>query len=378
MIISKKTVLKNNQENKFYIKINLGFFESGEKSEQPTDKRRKKARDEGQVAQSKEIQTAVVLLSSFYALKIFSGFIYKRCADVFKFNLNLISDINDIFNKEYIIKYVSDAFLKVVVICIPVFAMSLAFGLLANIIQVGWNPTAKPLIPKFDKFNPINGFKKMFSMRSIVEFFKSFMILFVISIGIYNCLKNELNQIQTIMIMDLASAMIYIGNLCIKLGTTVGYYFIVIAILDYAYERYSHYKKIKMTKQEVKDEYKQSEGDPQIKGKIKSKMREISMRRMMQEVPNADVVITNPTHYAVAIKYDKEKNPAPVVVAKGADHLARRIKELAAQNNIELVENKPLARTLYKTVDIGKAIPPELYSAVAEVLAFVYKLKNKY
>lgn len=370
-------IKKNNYESKFYIKINLSFFEAGDKTEAPTPRRIKKAREEGQVAQSKEIQTAVIILASFYCLKIFSKFIYEKCLNVLYENINLISDIDNIFTKDYMIKYISHVFLGVIIICIPIFSVCLIVGLVANLIQVGWNPTVKPLMPKFDKFNPINGLKKIFSMKSIIEFLKSLLVLGVISLAIYNCLKGELNQIQSIMIMDLMPAMVYIGNLCIKIGTTVGYYFIVIAVLDFSYERYSHFKRLKMTKQEIKDEYKQADGDPLIKGQIRQKMREISMRRMMQEVPNADVVITNPTHYAVAIRYDKAKNPVPVVVAKGVDHVARRIKEIAAENNVEMVENRPLARELYKTVDIGKAIPQELYAAVAEVLAFVYKLKNK-
>lgn len=370
-------IKKNNYENKFFIKINLSFFEAGDKSEAPTPKRKEKARSEGQVAQSKEIQNAVIILAAFYCLKIFSKFIYEKCLSVFHENISLISDIDNIFTKDYMVKFISHSFLAVIIICIPIFSFCLICGLVTNIIQVGWKPTHKPLMPKLDKFNPINGFKKMFSMKSVMEFLKSLLVLMIISLAIYNCLKGELNQIQSLMLMDLMPAMIYIGNLCIKIGTTVGYYFIVIAILDYSYVRYSHFKSLKMSKQEIKDEYKQADGNPVIKGQIRQKMREISMRRMMQEVPNADVVITNPTHYAVAIKYDKTKNPVPVVIAKGVDHVARRIKEIAAENNVEMVENRPLARELYKTVDIGKAIPQELYAAVAEVLAFVYKLKNK-
>jgi flagellar biosynthetic protein FlhB len=177
--------------------------------------------------------------------------------------------------------------------------------------------------------------------------------------------------------MPLNQAISLIGNIVINLGIKISVIYMIIAFIDLFYQRHKFHEEIKMTKQEVKDEYKNSEGDPQIKGKIRSKMREASQRRMMQDVPKADVVITNPTHYAVAILYDASKAPAPVVLAKGADYLALKIKEIAKDNKVEIVENKPLARMLYANVDIGQQIPPELYQAVAEVLAMVYKMQGK-
>jgi flagellar biosynthetic protein FlhB len=177
--------------------------------------------------------------------------------------------------------------------------------------------------------------------------------------------------------MEIGIATAYIGNLVVDMGLTVGMVFILIAVLDYAYTRYKHNKELKMTKKEVKDEWKQTEGDPMVKSKIKQKMREVSMRRMMQAVPKADVIITNPTHYAVALSYDLQRAGAPIVVAKGVDFLAKRIRELAINNNIQIVENPALARTLYSEVGINEEIPAELYEAVAEILAYVFKLKNK-
>jgi flagellar biosynthetic protein FlhB len=190
-------------------------------------------------------------------------------------------------------------------------------------------------------------------------------------------IKKEINSIQLLLNMEVLQAIAYVGNLIIDIGLMVGMYFLFLALADFVYQKFDLKKNLKMTKQEVKEEYKNSEGNPEIKGKIKQRMREASMRRMMADIPKADVIITNPTHFAVAIRYDKDKAVAPTVIAKGADYLAQRIKEVARDNNVEIIENKYLARTLYATVDIGREIPEELYQAVAEVLAFVYNLKNK-
>lgn len=369
-------VSKSNYNEKFYIDINLSFFE-GEKTEKPTQKKKNKAREEGQVSISREIATAITIISVFLGIKIFSKFIYDQFLKLSSINFDLIKSIDDIYNETYMKQLGISIILKIIIICLPVFLIALIVSIITNVVQVGWHPTFKPLQPKFDAFNPVNGLKKMFSFKQIVDLFTSILKVVFIAFAIYSVIKGKVKQIQTLMLMDIFKAMTYIGSLCIDIGTRVGYYFIIIAILDFIYQKFSHLKKLKMTKQELKEEYKQIDGDPIIKSKIKQKMRESSLRRMMQEIPNADVVITNPTHYAIAIKYDRNKETAPTVVAKGVDHLAKRIKEIANQNQIEIVENKPLARALYDTVDIGKEIPPELYQAVAEVLAFVYKLKNK-
>lgn len=366
---------KSKYKDNFYIKLNLSFFE-GDKTEKPTARKMEKAVEQGQFAISQEIATAIIFIFGFISLRSFGKYMYEKSLELFYNNFMRISDIKQIFEISYITKLISFMFLKIMIICLPIFAVIMILGLISNIAQVGWHPNVKLLKPKFSNFNPINGVKRLISFKSIIEFVKSLLKLVIIGFAIYSCLKGQISKIQTLLVMDLFLGFQYIGNLSMDIGIKVGLYFIVIAVLDYAYQRYSHIKKLKMTKQEVKDEYKMSEGDPQIKGKIKQKMREISMRRMMQEIPNADVIITNPTHYAVAIKYDSNKSIAPVVVAKGVDHLARRIKEIAKENNVEIVENKPLARALYNTVDVGKEIPQELYQAVAEVLAFVYKLRN--
>lgn len=366
--------------NKNYIKINLQYFagsESGEKTEQPTSKKSEDARNEGQVAKSVELTTAFLFIGMFFALKTFGKYMYDKILAVMIYSISLFEIINDgILDTDFINKFIGYMFGQILLILTPLFIMAITVGIVTNIIQVKWHPTTKPLKPKFSRMSPLQGFKRLFSAKSLIELAKSFFKLLVISLVIYNIIKKEISSLQLLLDMELLQATMYIGDLIVDIGLNVGMYFLFIALADYAYQRYDLNKNLKMTKQEVKEEYKNIEGNPQIKGKIRQKMREASMRRMMQDVPKADVIITNPTHFAVAIKYDKEKSLAPIVVAKGEDHLALRIKEVAKQNKIEIVENKYLARTLYSTVDIGKQIPPELYQAVAEVLAFVYNLKN--
>ena len=246
-----------------------------------------------------------------------------------------------------------------------------------DVAQVGWHPTGKPLQPKFNKLNPLSGMKKIFSKNSLVELIKSILKISLVLYVAWDYLRKHSEGLFLLYDMGLKSGIAAAGNLVINLGIRIAITYLIIAFADYAYQRWKHNDDLKMTKQEVKDEYKQQEGDPQIKGKIRQKMREVSQRRMMQNLPKADVVITNPTHYAVAIQYDADHYDAPMVIAKGADYLAQKIKETARENNIEIVENKPLARMLYANVEVGELIPPELYQAVAEVLAFVYKLKGK-
>lgn len=362
------------------LKINLGFFaeegQGGEKTEAPTQKKREKAREEGQVAMSPEIANAVLYLVIFNALKAFSPYILQKTQEVFYLSLDKSQKFDYIYDQKYMADFIGEMFLRAILTSMPMLCVALAVGVICSLLQVGWKPTTKPLMPKFSKLNPIKGIKKIFSFRAIVNLFKSLAKLFIIGYVIVEKLLKEMNVIPNLMNMTFMDSVAYVGNLAVDLGVAVGGWFLVIAVIDYAYQRFKHEKDLKMSKYELKQEYKQSEGDPQIKGKIRQRMQEAAMRRMMQDIPQADVIITNPTHFAVAIKYDRSGARAPIVVAKGVDHLAQRIKTIARENKIEIVENKPLARALYATVDIGKEIPQELYQAVAEVLAFVYKLKE--
>lgn len=361
------------------LSYNLQFFADKDgKTEKATPRKREKAREEGQVTKSMEVNTAFLLIFMFIGIKLFASFIYERITSIFDKTYILFPQLDDIFTDTYVLKFVPYMFIQTIIIIAPLFAIAMSIGLITNFIQVGWHPTLKPLKPKFGRLNPITGFSRLFSKQALVELLKSLGKVAIISIIIYSSIVDEIENVLLLLDMELMQFIQFIGNIAINVGIKVGLFFLFVAVADYFFQRYEHEQNLKMTKEEVKEEYKMTEGNPQIKSKIKQKMREVSMRRMMNDIPKADVVITNPTHYAVVIQYDSNISSAPVVIAKGVDYLAMRIKSIAGENHIEIVENKPLARALYQTVDIGEEIPPELYQAVAEVLAFVYSLKNSF
>ena len=373
------------QNNLLIIEYNLQFFAKdgpgGEKTEQPTSKKLSDARKEGQVAKSKEIGNAFSLLALLLVMKLYLGSMGNAFLRGFHAVYNQIPDIIKMYNGELPIAsihlLIRTMMLQLLIIIAPILLIGLAVAFVCDLVQVKWRPTSKPLKPKFSKLNPIKGMKRFFSANSIVELLKSLAKLAVIGYVVYSYLQDRLSQVLILYDISLNQAIALIGEIVVDLGIRIAAIYMIIAFLDFAYQKWKFKEDMKMTKQEVKDEYKNQEGDPQIKSKQKQRMREASMRRMMQQLPEADVVITNPTHYAVAIKYDPDKYDAPYVLAKGENHLAQRIKDVAKENNIEIVENKPLARMLYANVEIGELIPPELYQAVAEVLAFVYHLKGK-
>ena len=266
--------------------------------------------------------------------------------------------------------------LKSLIIMLPFMAFGFVVTLLVSIVQVGWKVSTKPMKPELSKLNPLNGFKRIFSKDSLFELVKSILKIVIIIYIAYTSIKDNANDLFALYDLGLNQAVALVGTLIINTGIKISIVYLVIGLADFIYQKHKFNEDMKMTKQEVKDEYKNTEGDPQIKGRQRRKMQEVSQKRMMQDVPKADVVITNPTHFAVALKYEAEVSSAPVVLAKGEDYLAQKIKEVARENKIEIVENKPLARMLYHNVDVGAEIPPELYQAVAEVLAAVYKAKN--
>ena len=266
--------------------------------------------------------------------------------------------------------------LKSLIIMLPFMAFGFVVTLLVSIVQVGWKVSTKPMKPELSKLNPLNGFKRLFSKDSLFELVKSILKIVIIIYIAYTSIKDNANDLFALYDLGLNQAVALVGTLIINTGIKISIVYLVIGLADFIYQKHKFNEDMKMTKQEVKDEYKNTEGDPQIKGRQRRKMQEVSQKRMMQDVPKADVVITNPTHFAVALKYEAEVSSAPVVLAKGEDYLAQKIKEVARENKIEIVENKPLARMLYHNVDVGAEIPPELYQAVAEVLAAVYKAKN--
>ncbi len=367
------------------LRYNLQFFakegQGGEKTEPATEKKLSDARKEGQVAKSKEIAIAFGLLALFVGMKVWIGYMSGQFLDIFALIYNKIPETVTFWHGEMPVNdiriLVSHALLQTLLIMAPALMVGLLVAFLCDVAQVGWKPTGKPLQPKFNKLSPISGFKRIFSMNSLVELIKSIAKILLIVYICYSYLKDKWPLLYLFYELPLLDALQTISSLVTDLGIRVSATYMIIAFADLIYQRVKFANDMKMTKQEIKDEYKQSEGDPQIKGRIRQKMREVSQRRMMQNLPQADVVITNPTHYAVAVKYDPAVAEAPVVLAKGEDYLAARIKEVAKENHIEIVENKPLARMLYANVDVGQTVPPELYQAVAEVLAFVYHLQGK-
>lgn len=367
------------------LEYDLQFFAAegmgGEKTEPATEKKLSDARKEGQVAKSREIANGLGLLTVFLVLKIWVGHMGYQFINVFSVIYERIPEVVTFWHGNMPQQDTAIAFrqmlLQAIIIMVPLLLLGLVVAFLSDVVQVGWKPTGKPLQPKFSKLNPLSGFKRIFSANALVELIKSILKIGLITYICYNYLKDKWPLLFSLYDMDLMQAIALIGGTVTDLGIRVSLVYMIISAADFIYQKYKFSKDMRMTKQEIKEEYKQQEGDPQIKGRIRQKMQEASRRRMMQNLPQADVVITNPTHYAVAIKYDPEVADAPIVIAKGEDYLAAKIKEIAREHQIEIVENKPLARMLYANVDVGQAVPPELYQAVAEVLAFVYHLQGK-
>ncbi len=367
------------------LEYNLQWFakdgEGGEKTEPATAKKLADARKEGQVAKSQEINHAIGLVALFVILKICVSFVGERFLGMFSLIYNKIPELIDesvgglsVFMAGQVL---GNVLLTILTTMAPFLAVGFIVALLGNILQFRWLVTTKPMRPKFSKINPLSGFKRIFSKDSLFELLKSIVKIALILYVAYSSIKDHQNDLFLLYDIPLLQVVLLVGTIVIDTGLKIALIYIFVGIADFVYQKHKFKEDMKMTKQEVKDEFKNTEGNPEIKGRQRSKMREASQRRMMQSLPSADVVITNPTHYAVAIKYDAKQHAAPIVLAKGENFLAQKIKEVARENHIEIVENKPLARMLYANVDVGQEVPPELYQAVAEVLAFVYSLREK-
>ncbi len=347
-----------------------------EKTEQPTPKRLQEAREKGNVPKSTEVNSALVLLGGVGLIYLSGGFIYHKLILIFK----------GIFNGGYMINLTDDNILFYLfrglrIIGLPTFLFMvgiMVIAVAASVMQVGFLLTPQPLIPKGERLNPFKGIKKvLFSARTIEESVKNLVKLTIVLTIAYLAMKGYQNVFPLLVDQEVSQ----IGEFMVKGALTItfkiGLALAFIAGGDYAFQRYEHTKNLKMTKQEIKEETKQTEGDPKIKSRIRAMQLEMSRRRMMQEVPKADVVITNPTHYAVALKYEPGKMVSPKVIAKGKNRIALKIREIAEQHGVPVMEDPPLARALYQVVQIGEEVPEKFFQAVAEVLAYVYKIKNK-
>ena len=344
-----------------------------EKTESATPKKRSEARKKGQVAHSREIPSVLVLFGSIGFFFFVGSWMFWSLVQVIRGFFESTANIQwSVENLHVFLWQVSE---KLARILLPFVMVIMLSGIIGNICQVGFLFSGQPLTPNLSKLNPISGFKRLFSLRSLIEMAKGLAKIMIVGWVSYIMVKGEMDAMPTLIRMDVLAIFSFVGRVALRILIATSIVMLVLAALDYLYQHWQHEKDLKMTKQEVKDEHKQAEGDPAVKSRIRSAQREMARQRMMEAVPGATVVITNPTHLAIALKFENSFH-APVVVAKGAGFIAERIRSIAKANGIPIIEQKSLARALFKSVEIGQFIPVELYRAVAEILAYVYRLKG--
>ncbi len=346
------------------------------KTEKATPKKREDERKKGNIFQSKDVISAASILALFYTMKILFPFFYQYMTLFFVRYVSYIHSYKTL-TESNAMDVLRDSVIAVLLLAGPMMLIAVVVGIVATGVQTGFRFSKENLKIKFSKLSLLQGFKRMFSLRSITELVKALIKISIMAVILYLEFQKIIVYFTQLMYEDIMQATCFILNSIMNIVIQISLAFVVIAALDYLYQWWEYERNIKMTKQEIKEEYKQIEGDPIIKGQIKDRQRRMAQQRMMQKVPTADVIIRNPTHFAVALKYDAEKNGAPLVVAKGQDYVALKIIEIAEQYHIPMTENKPLARALYSTVKVGREIPPEFYVVLAEVMAWVYSLKRE-
>jgi flagellar biosynthetic protein FlhB len=348
----------------------------GDKSEEPTPHKLREARKKGQIAKSKEITAAILVIATY---QIFKGQAQKMWLEIVAFSemiFRMIPDARDNFSEGSSVSLIYMSITNLIQYILPLLISVFVIALLAELMQTRFLYSTESVKPKLEKINPISGFKRLFSMKGLVMILINLAKIGIVFYITWTTISESLAEIITSMTMTNWQVMVFTGGLVMKIATRVALFYLFIAMLDYFYQRHAFHKQMMMSKQEIKEEYKRLEGDPIIKQRQRQAQREMSQRRMMGNVPGADVVVTNPTHIACALKYDTENMRAPILVAKGMRIIAEEIRRIADQEHIPIVENVALARSLYETTELNDEIPFELYKAVAEVLAFVYKLKN--
>ncbi len=345
-----------------------------DKTEQATPRKLSQAREKGQVAKSKDVTSVAILLGALGIFYFFNGYIIDNLKDV---TGSLFSEAGSM---QITVDGSQDLFLRVMkgigVIMLPFLLLPLV-GLLANIMQIGFIFSFDPITPKLEKINPIEGAKKIFSLNSAMEMAKNIAKMALVGYVAVSVLRGEIENFGQLADSDTLTIISYLGKVAFSVLMKTSWVLILISIIDFVWQRYEREKNLKMSKHEIKEEFKDTEGQPLVKQRIRTMQRQMAQNRMMAEVPEAAVVVTNPDHIAVALKYDQGEMNAPIVVAKGAGHIAQRIKELARENNVPIVENKPLARNMWKIVEIGQEVPTALYQAIAEVLSYVFRLKAR-
>ncbi|MCH7320950.1 MULTISPECIES: flagellar biosynthesis protein FlhB [Solibacillus] len=360
---------------KLLVLLDLQFF-AGEKTEKATPKKRQDARKKGQVLKSQDVTAAVLLLITFFFLLFFAPFMFEGVKGFLlqALNRNLLIET---LNEDTVMDMYVESLKEMAIITLPIMLVAMIAGIGANFFQFGLLFSTETLKLDLKKMDPIKGIKKIISVRAIVNLVKSLLKVTLIGAVTTIVIIVYLEEVLSLALHSPGQILATVAYLSAIMGIAASLMLVAIALFDYIYERFEYEKQLKMSKQDIKDEYKNSEGDPLIKSKIKQRQREMAMRRMMQEIPSADVVITNPTHYAIALKYDENEMDAPRVVAKGTDFVAQKIKMIAKEHDVIMVENRPLARAMYDQVEIGQAVPEEFFKAVAEVLAYVYRIKRK-
>ncbi|AET70277.1 flagellar biosynthetic protein FlhB [Desulfosporosinus orientis DSM 765] len=344
-----------------------------EKKHPATPKRRAEARKKGQVFKSQEVVSALMFLGLVALLKFWIPSMFVRMEYLFTYVYGLSSD----WSEKSVASLMVNLLWQGIQILAPIFGTGFFIALFANYIQVGVLFTGESMKPQISRLSPISGAKRMFGVRAWVELTKSLLKVLLIGYFLYASVRDRLTIYPAIQQLSVEQGAVFLGQALMELAWKISLSFLGIAALDYVYQRWEHEKNLRMSHEDLKQEYKQTEGNPELKAELKKRQRSLAMSRMMQDLKTADVVVTNPTHYAVALRYDVKVQKAPFVVAKGQDQVALRIRELAKEYDLVIMENKPLARTLYSQVEIGQEIPADLYKAVAEVLAFVYRLKKK-
>ncbi len=346
-----------------------------QRTEEPSSKRLKETKEKGQFANSKEVSSVFVLMASILAFYFAGSHAWTSLTEISSYIFSESYTLGTTQTGVYLLLQLVTK--QIFIALAPIVLTIMVFGLLANLLQTGGpNFSLKPLEPKFSKMNPLKGVKRIFSKNSLVELIKSIAKIILVGYVAFSTINEEFGRLPYLIDMSVGQILIYMSDIALRIMIRTFWILVLLAILDYGFQRWSFMENLKMTKQEVREERKQMEGDPQIKARVRNIQYQLARKRMMAAIPKADVVITNPTHLAVAIQY-KKGDAAPMVTAKGAGFIARRIKEIAKENNIPLVEDKPLAQILNKTMEVGNYIPANLYKAVAEILAYVYKLKNK-
>jgi len=345
-----------------------------ERTEEATPRKRQEAREKGQVARSRELSSVAVLFASILILFWGATFFYYQNANIIKYYFEIAGSTH--ITQENVLDIAKKIIFQFLLIFSPIMLATFIVAILSNFFQVGFLISFEAIKPKLSKINPIEGIKRLFSLQSLMEFIKSIIKVAIVASVTYFAIKSEISNIIPLVNLEPVQIMVYLSKTSLAILWKSSIALLFLAILDFLYQKWEYAKNLRMTKEEVKEEFKQTEGDPLIRSKIRQIQREMARKRMMAEVPKADVIITNPIHLAIAIKYERGKMDAPQIIAKGADNIAWKIKEIAVENSIPVIEDIPLAHSLYK-IELGNFVPSELFGPVAEILAHVFTLKNK-